>query len=88
MARKKTYSDGVKRRLRKSTIDGSIRVETAGDGADRTMSTLSRVRSATESRLLGFGAANRYETERRIAGSEVTILAGYLDVMEGVNDDV
>jgi hypothetical protein len=44
--------------------------------------------TVAESRMFSIGRENRWEIERRISGTEATILQGYVVCDEGVNSDV
>lgn len=43
--------------------------------------------TVTESRMFTVGRSNRWEMERRIAGTEATLIEGYMIVREGINSD-
>lgn len=74
--------------IARSTEDGSITVsvELGEGGVPRTVISLEL--TAAETRKLGEGRVNRYELERRIGGSEHTILAGFIVASVGSNGDV
>lgn len=71
---------------------GSIRLTSESDAAvDMTSEADGEVTitlSASQTRDLPKGRIARYEIERRLAGVQTTLLHGYLDAREWVNDDV
>lgn len=43
--------------------------------------------TVSESRMFAIGRENRWEMERRISGTETTLLQGYIICREGINAD-
>lgn len=68
--------------IRKTTEDGGLAMPTPTNGQ------VSLTLSEEESRTVPIGALMKYELEHRVGGVETTILAGRIEGVEGVNDDV
>jgi hypothetical protein len=54
---------------------------------DATTGEVTLSLTATESRDFTVGRSNRWEIERRIDSTEYTLVQGYVNLAEGVNDD-
>lgn len=68
--------------IRKSTADGGLLMPTPSNGQITLKLTPSETRQFAVGKL-----RNRYEIERRIDGSETTLVSGCIVVSQGVNDD-
>lgn len=69
---------------------GSIRKSTAvGDGfvLNETTSELAWSPTLAETRLVPLGRLSRYEVERRIGGTQDTLISGFITGKGGNNDD-
>lgn len=66
--------------LRKETPSGVVVATPANGEASVTL-------SAAETRSLPAGRVARFEMERRIGAEQRTLVAGFLSVLEGVNDE-
>lgn len=68
--------------IRKTTADGSLQMPSPTSGE------LTLKLTPAETRLFAVGRLrSRYEIERRIDGSEETLVSGCVVVEEGINDD-
>ena len=68
--------------IRKTTADGSLQMPSPPSGEVTLKLTPAETRMFAVGRL-----RSRYEIERRIGGSEKTLVSGCVVIEEGINDD-
>jgi hypothetical protein len=56
--------------------------------ATPTNGQVTLILTPAETAQFATGRVNRYEIERRVSGNESTLVAGFIDTTEGVNDNV